>query len=202
MSTLWLIFCKEKELWILSSVHVESSAGRVVLPRLQASIQHCENPPIFYLKITFGQKKPNTSSSPNAKGFLVIQHEVYWNSGGFLWGFFFHISGARFIFQRFASTWLSGCRFLKILFEERVVAVGGKWEKVGEWSATRESEQTVKISLPFQITAVPMEIKLYPIIQARCIIRFLTFWVGVSCYQVGRKTSSCTLCHVCDIKET
>lgn len=89
MSTLWLIFCKEKELWILSSVHVESSAGRVVLPRLQASIQHCENPPIFYLKITFGQKKPNTSSSPNAKGFLVIQHEVYWNSGVFLCLFFF-----------------------------------------------------------------------------------------------------------------
>lgn len=89
MSTLWFIFCKEKELWILSSVHVESSAGRVVLPTLQASIQHCENPPIFYLKITFGQKKPNTSSSPNAKGFLVIQHEVYWNSGGVLCLFFF-----------------------------------------------------------------------------------------------------------------
>lgn len=75
-----------------------------------------------------------------------------------------------------------------------------KREKVRERSAERESEQTVKISLPFQIAA--WKLSLNPVIRARCAIRFLALWVGASCCQVGRKTSSSALCHVCVTKET
>lgn len=101
---------------------------------LRLQLPYCvESPSVFYLGITLSHNKPSTS--PNARGFIVNQHDVDSSSGGTRVCFLFHISGARFIFQRFASTWLSGCRLPQILFEGKVRLRSGENEKKSESGA-------------------------------------------------------------------
>lgn len=122
-----------------------------------ALVLGCKSPSVYYLKIILSQRKSITSTSPNAIGFSVIRHEVYWKSA-----FLLHISEARFIFQRFASTWLSGCRFLLIVFE------GKKKKKLErnsrEGSVERESVRRTNSedSLPFQISSAPRPLSFNP----------------------------------------
>lgn len=122
----------------------------------------CKSPSVYYLKIILSQRKSITSTSPNAIGSSVIRHEVYWKSA-----FLLHISEARFIFQRFASTWLSGCRFLLIVFEgeKKLVMARRETRETREREALSVkvcAEQIVKISLPFQISSAPRPLSFNP----------------------------------------
>lgn len=160
---LWLYLKYTAYLFKLHFLENRASYEKCSCVYICALILGCKSPSVYYLKIILSQRKSITSTSPNAIGFSVIRHEVYWKSA-----FLLHISEARFIFQRFASTWLAGCRFLLIVFEggkKKLVAACRENERnsrEGSVSVKVCAEQIVKISLPFQISSAPRPLSFNP----------------------------------------